>query len=169
MTERGVSDTGPLRHLAEIGEHRLLAVFARIVTPQLVVRELQSQGFWEGLVAAMPHLLAVVPGPGAGSGPVRLGPAGLGPADAAVLAVASDHPDYTVLTDDLTLRRLLRRRGHTVVGTIGIVARAYGAGMLDLPQADSLLDHLVDESTLYLTRGIIEDVKQAMRGNSRPQ
>lgn len=166
MADIAISDTGPLRHLAEIGEHGVLAVFARIIIPQLVVRELQFQGFWVTLAAAMPRLLTVVPGPGVDSDLVLLSADDLDSADAAVLAVASDHPAHTVLTDDLALRRALKRRGHTVIGSLGIVARAHEAGMLDLTQADGVLDRLVDESTLYLTRGIVDDAKQAMRQDS---
>ncbi len=168
MTDQAVSDTGPLRHLTEIGAHPILALFGRIVVPQLVVRELRAQGFWTCLVRDLSQLLAVVGGPTLRAALALARTHHLEAADAAVLAVAAEYPDHILLTDDLALRRAAKRRGHRVVGTIGVVGRAYQTGRLSLAEADAMLERLVDESTLYLTAGVVEQIREAMRNSPRP-
>jgi predicted nucleic acid-binding protein len=162
VTDQAVSDTGPLRHLAEIGEHPLLTLFSRIIVPRLVVRELQAQGFWSTLVEDLRQLI-VVSGPSLDAESVLHRPRGLDAADAAVLLVATQYPNHLVLTDDLAVRRAAKSRGCRVVGTIGLIGRGYEVGALSLPQAEAMLDRVVDESTLYLTEGVVEQVREAMK------
>ena len=77
----------------------------------------------------------------------------LHPADAQVFALARAHQfREPVLTDDLALRRQLENVGTTVVGTIGILVRAYSSGRLNRSELDGAVDLLFTMSTLHLSR-----------------
>jgi predicted nucleic acid-binding protein len=75
------------------------------------------------------------------------------PADAQVLALAQrDQFQAPVLTDDLDLRRRLEYLEVTVVGSVGVLVRAFTAGRLKRDELDSAVDALFLKSTLYISR-----------------
>ena len=73
-------------------------------------------------------------------------------ADLQVAAVAAVSSPSAVLTDDLELRKALEQSGHLVVGSIGILIRAYSDGKLTRVALEKGLSQILDDSSLYLSR-----------------
>lgn len=151
---RAIADTGPIRHLDEIGWLRTLTIFDHLLIPNLVADELRAYRLdpenlgisrlhstvttidhteWEPVVSATaPHSIQ--------------------PADAQVVVLAHTlQSQEVVLTDDLALRRVLESRGVVVVGSVGILVRAYKSGHLDRQELDHAVDALMTESTLFMS------------------
>ena len=68
----------------------------------------------------------------------------LGYGEASCLALAQSR-GWLILTDDLRARRLARRLGLDVTGTVGILALSVGEGILDLADGDHLLHQMIAE------------------------
>ncbi len=79
-------------------------------------------------------------------------------ADLQVAALAELRKPSAVLTDDLELRRALEQRGHLVVGSIGVLIRAYKNGPLTRVAFEKALIRLLDDSSLYLSRAFRQHV-----------
>ena len=68
----------------------------------------------------------------------------LGHGEASCLALAQER-GWLILTDDLRARRMARRLGLDVTGTLGILALAVEEGILDLAAGDQLLNQMIAE------------------------
>jgi predicted nucleic acid-binding protein len=73
--------------------------------------------------------------------------------DMSVAALAARVLPDVVLTDDLELRKGLETRGHTVVGSVGVLVRGSRAGRFTKAELLTHLDLLFNGSTLYLSKG----------------
>jgi predicted nucleic acid-binding protein len=150
-----VSDTGPILHLHEIGRLPLLAPFSPLVIPGLVQAELDLYNLPSAELAKAGVELTVTPVAEPIWKEILLIPgfSRIQSADAQVFAVArSCSFQALVLTDDLALRKLLERDGATVVGSFGLLIRAYRDGRLNLTTLERSVDDLLERSTLHLSR-----------------
>lgn len=150
-----ISDTGPILHLHEIGQERALGVFERLIIPNLVVGELLHYGLDVMQLDIRGLTLSVVPVATEEWEAVIHGPEAptIQPADAQVfvLAQASQFQHY-VLTDDLALRRYLETHHGVVVGSIGLLVRAYRVSQLQRSELEAAVDALFERSTLHVSR-----------------
>jgi predicted nucleic acid-binding protein len=160
-----ISDTGPILHLQEVGWQAALGIFTHLILPDLVAEELRAYGL-DPLQFDLPDVTcSVVPVPVEHWHAVIHEPRGsvLHPADAQVVVVAQatqfHHP---VLTDDLALRRWLEEQGSVVVGSIGVLVRAYQAGRLHRSDLDMAVEAVFDHSTLHLSRAFRAYVRQVL-------
>ena len=62
------------------------------------------------------------------------------------------------LTDDLDAREAGVSLGFEVHGSVGVIARAYRRGPVDLVEAKAALNDLYNVSDLFVARAIIESV-----------
>jgi predicted nucleic acid-binding protein len=158
-----VSDTGPILHLREIGRLPLLAPLSPLVIPDLVQAELDVYDIPAAEMAKAGAELTVVPVAEPIWKEILLmsGFSRIQPADAQVFAVArSSSSDVLVLTDDLALRKLLERDGATVVGSFGLLIRAYRDGRLNRNTLERSVDDLLERSTLHLSRVFRSYIRQ---------
>ena len=105
-------------------------------------RQLRGFGVDLDRVAVPGIEIRVVPVTGARWRPLveAVGPRAIHSADAQVLALARAQgpraPVALVLTDDLALRRRLEAEGAVVVGSVGVLVRAYRSGLLRREELD---------------------------------
>jgi predicted nucleic acid-binding protein len=150
-----IGDTGPVLHLQEIARLGALGILRRLTLPDLVAAELRSFGVDLERVAVPGLEFRVVPVADAEWRPLVevVGAPTIHPADAQVLVLARARvPGVPVLTDDLALRRRLEAEGAVVVGSVGILVRAFHTGLLRREELDTAVDALFFESTLHLSR-----------------
>lgn len=131
MTRRTcVSDSTPPIALARIGELALVrSVFSRIVIPEAVARELtearaDAPGAREVAAARWIEWASVDPRL------VRPLELLVDPGEAEAIALARSGLDDLLLTDDGKARRLARRLGIRVQGTLGVLVRARNRGLI---------------------------------------
>jgi predicted nucleic acid-binding protein len=150
-----ITDTGPVLHLHEIDWLEALRVFDRLMIPDLVAEELCTYGLDPNQlgVTGLSTIIAVVEKREWGSVVNRTNQPTIQPADAQVfvLAQASQFQE-PILTDDLALRRQLENHQATVVGSVGILVRAYTTGYLNRRELENAIDALFTTSTLHLSR-----------------
>jgi predicted nucleic acid-binding protein len=154
VLEKCVADTGPLLHLAEIDRLRYLNCVGAIVISSQVRAELRRHfvrdrvlELFAGLVRVERVTLSEI---AAQRG--RLQGFGLHKADLSTVALAEKMKPNFVLTDDLQLRKALETQGHKVVGSVGVVVRAFTFGIIDKAELQTIIDELLDGSSLYTSR-----------------
>jgi predicted nucleic acid-binding protein len=148
-----VVDTGPLIHLDEICQlELLLAVFSILHIPEAVIGELANQ---KAKIFISQHSdkikTIIVPGQSIFAAKDAYTAFRLQLADLAVLALIQQTTDAVAVTDDLALRKAIEASGCTVIGTVGILFRAYKLTIINAAQLRGAVDALFDDSSLYLS------------------
>jgi predicted nucleic acid-binding protein len=161
-----LSDTGSILHLYEIAQLDCLKVFSELVLPPLVASELDRFGFTKAQFPTEPKFtitpvlpqrlqqtLAQLPAP-----PIHA-------ADAEVFILAEER-DFAqvVLTDDLALRRHLERHGNIVVGSVGILVRAYRRHFMNRNALDQPMTELFNTSSLHASPAFQKDIYNFLNG-----
>ncbi len=67
------------------------------------------------------------------------------------MAVLYNYENAIAITDDMDLRKQIESSGRTVIGTVGILFKAYKQGTLDGNMLRNLVDLLFNDSSLYLS------------------
>lgn len=129
-----VADTGPLNYLVRIGSVSVLQpLYSRVLIPQTVAGELRHSNApievreW---IASAPSWLEVRPDPTPDPS-LQI----LDPGEAAALSLAESVQADGILIDDWAGRTEAERRHLHVTGTLGVLAAAHLAGLLDLDEA----------------------------------
>ncbi|HVR96929.1 MAG TPA: hypothetical protein VMW27_09960 [Thermoanaerobaculia bacterium] len=150
-----IADTGPILHLHEIGQLSILTSLGPVALPDLVLEELAHRGidisdFQSAGVEVRSEILdsaqleSILQGTDLPQ---------IQPADIRVFALAkAGEFAQLVLTDDLALRRLLENHGAEVVGSVGVLLRAYKDGRIVRATLDRSVDALLRQSSLHLSR-----------------
>jgi predicted nucleic acid-binding protein len=158
-----VTDTGPILHLYEIRRLEALRIFDHLLIPNLVAEELLGYGLDPSWLSVTVLSTTIVSVESKEWGPLvsEADQTTIHPADAQVfvLAQSTQFQNY-VLTDDLALRRRLESQQAIVVGTVGVLVRAYTNGYLNRIELESAIDTLFTTSTLHLRRAFRVYVRQ---------
>jgi predicted nucleic acid-binding protein len=160
-----ISDTGPILHLHEIGQQAVLGIFECLIIPDLVAEELRTYGFDVAQLDIVGLTFSLVPVAAKEWQAVVQRPEAppIQPADAQVFVLAqASQFQQPVLTDDLTLRRHLETHGAAVVGSMGVLVRAYRMGQLQRPELEEAVEALFDQSTLHLSRAFRAYMRQLL-------
>ena len=157
-----VCDAGPLIHLDEVGLTDALHVFRRIIVPTPVADEVRLQPRGPGTaLLRQRHVHLTRPSRDEQAAADALPLRRLSATDRAALAMAQAR-DAPLLTDDLDLRDAARSLEVKAVGTIGLIVRAVTTKTVGRADALAALDRLVDDSSMFITRGLIERAKSAL-------
>lgn len=156
--DNAVSNAGPLIHLAEIERFALLKVFTKIYIPEKVYKEACIEGMpgerevrnaenIEVLSVSKEEIEKV-------SEKINLK---LEEGELEALTLCNRLKVEIFLTDDLDARDAGKQLGFEVHGSVGVIARAYREGLIDLEMAKKALEDLYSISKLFVTRGIIKE------------
>jgi predicted nucleic acid-binding protein len=128
-----VSDTSPLNYLVVIGEVSLLPIlFGTVLIPRAVQQELMDPDAPETVrqwIGSAPDWLEVRDV----EGQATIAPLQLGESEAIALALSANAD--LILIDERMARAVARERGLTMLGTLGVLARAADEGLVSLPEA----------------------------------
>ncbi|MCK4613885.1 MAG: PIN domain-containing protein [Thermoplasmata archaeon] len=157
-----VTDSGPLIHIAEVAAAFAWRIFPEVLVPRVVELEVK-QGNRPGSGALKnDRLVSVQENRETQDRAADLETMyNLSPNDALVLSTAGNLHAAILLTDDLELRETAACEGIRPVGTIGMLLRAFRKRLCTLEKLSEKLDLLYEESTLYITKDLIEMVKRA--------
>ena len=164
MPDIAVSDTGPVLHLHEIGEVRQLRLFEAVILSEQVKTELSGDGVWDRIADALTDRLVVkkVTAQEITEQAKTLSAFTVHRPDLSVAALAARVRPDLVLTDDLRLRKGLEAQGHQVVGSIGVLVRAFRTGRMSKPELLSRVDQLLDGSTLYTSKAFRTTIRAVL-------
>lgn len=160
---RAVCDSGPLTHLWQVDLWAAFGTFGHISLATQVAREVRRHAPLDQFERLAGCALSTcdVPQTDVASCRSTLPPQlELQDADVATLHLARKlGPDF-VLTDDLDVRRAVESQRQTPMGSVGILMRAYKAGLLNAASLDRAIDRLFVHSTLYLSPAFKSHVKR---------
>jgi len=147
-----VFDTGPLIHLHEIAQLKIIiSIFKTIQIPEQVVREITNDPIISFIQQHSEKIIIhPISEPDLFATKDAYSNFRLHLADLAVLILLNINTDAFAATDDLALRRAVESTGRTVVGTIGLLFRAKTLQLIDKIQLSQLINQVFDDSTLYL-------------------
>lgn len=161
---RACVDAGPVIHLEEIQRREPWGLFDELLLPEPVAEEVLRDPEGPGAALVEKPSFDRVPVDGrlsdvAGMLAMRHE---VSFADGTVLAVALRDEIGLVLTDDLDLRDAAQVEGLQPVGSIGLLLRAAKEGLLDESLAREALTALGEDSSLFLTPGLVEKAQRAL-------
>ena len=154
-----VADAGPLRYLTVIGYVDVLKVlYSRVLIPEAVARELQDTKTPDKVHAwiAQPPLWCEIC-PNTPSDPTL---AYLDAGERAAIALALLVSADVLLMDESDGRAEAKRRSLRVTGTLGVLADAHIAGVLDFEAALAQLRR----TNFYLSEAVVSGLRQRLAG-----
>lgn len=160
MASKVVSNTGPLMHLSEISLCKALKAFKDIFIAEEVKNELARNNIGLdnfkkiriiNLKAKFKDVAEIL---------VNKFSLGLGEAQSIALAL-QEKADY-FLTDDLDARTVANAHNIEAHGTVGIILRAFRERIINKEEAIKKAKELYTESSLFITRDLIEDIIEAI-------
>lgn len=159
-----VADAGPLQYLVRIAVIDVLApLYQRVLVPQSVARELQQKNTPVAVrswIAQPPAWCEIRPDP-----PADPTLAFLDPGERAAIPLALAVKADRLLMDELAARAEAKRRHLVVTGTVGVLAGAHLAGLLDFEQVIAQLR----QTNFYIVDEVIDSVRQdIVRAKGRP-
>lgn len=160
--DKAVSNAGPLIHLSEIERFELLNVFTRIYIPRKVYEEVCIEGMvGEREVRTAENIEVLSVSKGEIEKVSNEIDAKLEEGELQALTLCNKLEVSIFLTDDLAARDTGKQLGFEVHGSVGVIARAYRAGLIDMEAAKKALEYLYSISKLFVTKSIIgEAIKE---------
>jgi predicted nucleic acid-binding protein len=154
-----VADATPVQYLVRIkAVNVLLPLYHRVLVPQSVARELQQNNTPAAVrawIAQPPAWCEVRPDP-----PADPTLAFLDAGERAAIALAESVAADRLLMDERQGRTEAKRRHLPVTGTLGVVADAHVAGLLDFEKAIFQLR----QTNFYVTDEVVARVRQQIAG-----
>jgi predicted nucleic acid-binding protein len=152
-----VADSGPLNYLVLIGAVNVLQpLYGRVFVPQSVARELQDERtptIVRDWVAQPREWFEIRPDP-----PSDPGLGFLDPGERAAIALALAVDADRLLIDEQAGRTEAERRRLVVTGTLGVLAQAHRAALLDFEAALSRLQG----TTFYLSAALVDTIRRKL-------
>ena len=157
-----VADAGPIQYLVRIAAIGVLApLYQRVLVPQSVARELlqnNAPAAVRAWIGQPPTWCEVRPDP-----PADPTLAFLDPGERAAIPLALAVQADRLLIDDLAGRAEADRRRLRVTGTVGVLASAHLAGLLEFEQALAQLR----QTNFYVSDEVIASVRRDVAQTQR--
>jgi predicted nucleic acid-binding protein len=157
-----VTDSGPIIHLSQINTDFVWKIFSKVYVPDIVHMEVTkftlpgSDIFKDkrfNINTSNKNLLDEAK---------KLHKKyEMGKNDSIILAHANSLKADLLLTDDLELRESALKEKIKPVGSVGIIYRSFIEGHCDIKQLFKHLDSLFSKSSLYITKDLIQLVKNS--------
>ncbi|MCP4700858.1 MAG: hypothetical protein GY862_28990 [Gammaproteobacteria bacterium] len=156
------ADAGPLIHLHEINMLSLLENFAELHIPDAVWEESTHH---ERIPATMLECLPNLVRHRLASDDCLYAQAlrHLQAGEKECLCLCGQLQVSVVLTDDLAAREAATKRGLTPVGSVGVIAKCCFARKIMPAQAENALLQLYENSSLFVTKAIVESAIETLR------
>jgi predicted nucleic acid-binding protein len=152
-----VADAGPIHYLVLIGAVDVLQpLYNLVLVPQTVVEELQEAGAPAAVqtwIAQPPAWLEIRPDP-----PSDRTMEFLDPGERAAISLAISLSVDRLLIDDWDGRAEAERRHLLVTGTLGVLADAHLAGLIDFEAVLAQLRH----TNFYLSAELVDRVRRRL-------
>lgn len=170
MTIHTISNAGPLIVLGKLNRLELLAeLYETVAIPQAVYDEVVTQGLRRGATDATVVRLFwnqkqwPVLECDSKTRQQYQAHVHLDQGEHDVLALAASVHAKLVLLDDEAARHEARRLGFTVRGSVGVVAQSYQHGILNLSQAELLLQEIATRSDIWISERLCQQVIQSIK------
>ena len=157
---KAVLDAGPLIHLREVDALHALEVVDECFTTPEIERELDPkildkvQARVEPLEGRSKDRARHI----SERHQIELG-------EATAISLAKQRDVKLVLTDDLEARKTADSLGLEPHGTLGIVTRAYSESILELGEAQEIVESLYKDSSLFLTKDLADWAHRQLKQN----
>jgi predicted nucleic acid-binding protein len=155
-----VADAGPLIYLSEVGLlHLLRDLYGVVIVPREVYQEVVVRGEGQPGAAEVAACGWIQVSDGSQTNPLRAGlMAELDAGESAAITLALERSADLVLLDERKGRRVARRLGLLVRGTLGILVEAKKRG--HVPLVAPLLERLVRAGS-YLSPAVEEEIRRS--------
>ena len=156
MSESAVADTGPILHLTKIGQESLFSIFGKIFISEQIKAELEEYNIFGNISVIMDNNLVVeiVNRQEIDEEKKILSRFKIHQSDLSVAVLARRILPEIVLIDELELRKGLETQGYTVIGSLGILFRAFKHGRLTKSELRISIDQLFNDDTIYLSKSL---------------
>lgn len=157
-----VADAGPLHYLVLIGAGDVLRpLYGRVLVPRMVAGELQEKNTpptVRAWIAQPPEWCEITPDP-------LLDPAlrFLDPGEHAAIALALSIGAERILIDEQAGRAAAQRRHLLVTGSLGVLAEAHRAGLLDFEAALTQLRR----TNFYMSADLVDRIRRRLSAEDR--
>ena len=157
-----VTDSGPIIHLSQIDADFAWKIFPKVYVPDIVHMEVMKFSLPGSTIFKAKRFKINTRSKNILEKAKKLHKKyKMGKNDSIILAQAKSLKADLLLTDDLELRELASKEKIKPVGSVGILYRAFIEGYCDTKQLFKHLDSLFSKSSLYITKDLIQIVKNS--------
>ena len=166
---RFLIDSGPIIHISEINAENIWNTFSLIIIPDIVLEEVSFKNKPGANILENKHFnLSKTNNDIITTTKRFLNKYKLEKNDSIILGHLVFHKAKYILTDDLEIRKIAEKEGIIPVGTIGILLRSLRKGYFTKGQVIEFLDRILIDSSLFITKNIVDDVKKIVLGYKPP-
>lgn len=159
-----VSNAGPFIHLAQINRLDLLSIFPTIyLTPKVVSEITVGKPTISEITSSSNIKIFHTPENEVRKFSKSIRKFKLQLGELYALCLCSKIKASLFLTDDLDARTAALNLGFEVHGSIGIIARAFHKGLINLKETEQAIFNLYYKSNLFVTKGIINSAINEIR------
>lgn len=160
-----VSNPGPFIHLAQIGKLKAFSIFPNICVPTKIISEIiigDEPGIKEISSWSNVQIFRI------NDNEIRefqksVKKFNLEIGEIHALCLYSKIKATLFLTDDLDARTAGLKLGFKVHGTVGIIAKAFHTGLINLKEAEQGIAALYYKSSLFVTKGIVTNAIKKLK------
>lgn len=163
---KAIIDSSIIIHLCEIGQFDCLKIFEETIISENCYKEIKVKNSFGFEEVENLQKISIAKEEKDFSAYLSI-EYGISLADAEIIAIAKRRRLDILLTDDLNIREVAKSLGIKVVGTIGILLKAFKEKIISKNIVISSLEDLHKKSSLFITKKIVEDIKREVEGFKR--